>query len=589
MITKKQKYKSVVLALAAACTLFMIAVTMTGCVSGSPGADSEENFENAENGKYSIIDQDKYDGPLMEVRDNETGLFGAVDGKGKFAIKCEYEMIVCHGDDIYEIKKDGNYGLVDEKGKQILPCSFSEIKLPNYSDIDEKFVDYMVLAMDDKGKYGYYSLNDGSELIKPQFEDAKTFSEIDRAPVMINGSWGVIDRNGEWTVPAKYQIDEVDVWHGQGVITVEDKEGNRQVITTDGNKVVAFGEGSDIPRYNTMSAMKKGEAYTIVEIYEDPAAVIGEGKSCVLDSKGNFVIPMGDEYIDCYAGNLFIVGDIDEGQPRIIDCEGNEILKGKYNIDEDCCVSIEEDHTNCLIVKGSKSGKHGRLDLDGNEIIPCKYDYLENVYYDKKTDKGLWMFARKYGEKIGLVNEKGEEIMEPKYDTINEFHDGVATVLNDGKIGSINQKGEELAPCKYVLDKEIALGEGDVPYNLIPVTKDGKNYAFVDDKCQLLTDFKYSAYRSTFPKKDNRKMESIPWVYMKTSLIVKDGEKGYGIIGPEGKEITPCTLHKVIGETNGGLFLVVENKGDMISLMDREGNMISEPEFTLLDGYDTDE
>ena len=51
--------------------------------------------------------------------------------------------------------------------------------------------------------------------------------------------------------------------------------------------------------------------------------------------------------------------------------------------------------------------------------------------------------------KYGLINFKGEEITEFKYDFIDEFSYDVAIVKMDGKFGLINFKGVEITPIIY--------------------------------------------------------------------------------------------------------------------------------------------
>ncbi|MCK6691999.1 MAG: WG repeat-containing protein, partial [Thermoanaerobaculia bacterium] len=55
------------------------------------------------------------------------------------------------------------------------------------------------------------------------------------------------------------------------------------------------------------------------------------------------------------------------------------------------------------------------------------------------------------GDLVGLVNSKGQVLVAPKYNVINEFTDGMALVRKDTKWGLIDTTGREILPCQYQL------------------------------------------------------------------------------------------------------------------------------------------
>lgn len=54
----------------------------------------------------------------------------------------------------------------------------------------------------------------------------------------------------------------------------------------------------------------------------------------------------------------------------------------------------------------------------------------------------------------GIINDKGEEIIKPKYRVQlktekNLFEEELALVKGDGGFGFINNKGKQIIPCNY--------------------------------------------------------------------------------------------------------------------------------------------
>ena len=48
------------------------------------------------------------------------------------------------------------------------------------------------------------------------------------------------------------------------------------------------------------------------------------------------------------------------------------------------------------------------------------------------------------------MNEKGDIVIPIKYDSVEEFREGLAAIKRNGKYGFINEKGEIVIPIEYV-------------------------------------------------------------------------------------------------------------------------------------------
>lgn len=51
--------------------------------------------------------------------------------------------------------------------------------------------------------------------------------------------------------------------------------------------------------------------------------------------------------------------------------------------------------------------------------------------------------------KYGYKNEKGQEIVSPKYDLAYGFTEGRAAVMSNGKYGYLDETGKEIVPLQY--------------------------------------------------------------------------------------------------------------------------------------------
>ena len=66
--------------------------------------------------------------------------------------------------------------------------------------------------------------------------------------------------------------------------------------------------------------------------------------------------------------------------------------------------------------------------------------------------------------KVGYINKEGKAIIEPIYDQIYSFSNGVTKVIKDGKYGYINENDKELLPCVYLRIEEKTKGFNNKTY-----------------------------------------------------------------------------------------------------------------------------
>lgn len=111
-----------------------------------------------------------------------------IDTNGKKVTKDKYDSvvmdskgIVCRNDRVFA-KQNGYYYLFDSKGNKVVKTKFDDARL---------FADDGYAAVCVDGKWGFVD-KDGKQMIKPQFNEAHSFSN-GLAAVRFTNGWGYVD------------------------------------------------------------------------------------------------------------------------------------------------------------------------------------------------------------------------------------------------------------------------------------------------------------------------------------------------------------------------------------------------------------
>ena len=119
-----------------------------------------------------------------------------------------------------------------------------------------------------------------------------------------------------------------------------------------------------------------------------------------------------------------------------------------------------------------QNGKIGFIDSTGKVVIEPKYDNVTSF------SEGL---ARvKIDEKYGFIDSSGKIIIEPQFENVNSFSDGLATFTIGDKWGFINRTGNISIEPKF--DHATSFSEG------LASVKIDKKYGFIDTNGNLILD-----------------------------------------------------------------------------------------------------
>lgn len=252
-----------------------------------------------------------------------------------------------------------------------------------------------------------------------------------------------------------------------------------------------------------------------------------------------------------------------------------------------------------------------------NSLFPASINTIGGVFwgYIDKTGKLVikpqFKEAREFqanglavvrkGKYYGLINEQGNFMVEPKYESINGFSEGRAVVIDNSGFKVIDEKGKEVTNKAYDFISNYknsrALfsnndGKGKYPYGYLDL--DGKE--IIPGKYQEANDFSKDG-KATVKEKDNEynlintigqvlNKYNYPFVGAFSEGIMsfqrevggKFGfidEKGNEIISPQYSSTGPFEEGRAVVNTFQG---VMNNYG----LIDNKGNYIIKPEYNYI-------
>ena len=221
---------------------------------------------------------------------------------------------------------------------------------------------------------------------------------------------GFIDTNGELVIPTVFEATNhpqmINAWYmfKEG-LSVTVKNGKCGYIDKQGNVVIA-------PEYDCASPFSQGIA-----------AVCKEGKWGAIDQNGKMVIPMEYTFVQTVREGL--CGVYKDPLCGYLDPSGKTVipLTDKYDL-------IHLFRCGMAVVTVG----NWKLDLPKQNENESAADFLKR--FRKKVDENFQKNS------FGAINQKGELVIEPKYQYISDFGDGLAAATIDGKKVYINTLGQ---------------------------------------------------------------------------------------------------------------------------------------------------
>lgn len=308
-----------------------------------------------------------------------------------------------------------------------------------------------------------------------------------------------------------------------------------------------------------MNPAEKADEMVIAQKY---FPVYTKNKWGVIDSKGEIIInPTYDEAIiipDNTKAIFICMTDVDyinnTYKTKVLNEKGErlytqyELVEAIENFDSDNTLWYEKN-----VLKVKKDGKYGLVDFKGNQIVECTYDAINSL---KGTANSL--LTVKDGKK-GIMANNGSVIIENEYKDIKaiseKYENGYIVQNEKGKYGVINWNKDVAVE---VTQEEVKPIYGNGKYYVV---KNAKKIAVID------TD------KNTYLSGEYDDILSINGDY----AVVKKSKK-YGLVSISEKEVILDVKYQDIKYMTGSNYIVKENS--KYGIMNTDGAKLIEPKYT---------
>lgn len=292
-------------------------------------------------------------------------------------------------------------------------------------------------------------------------------------------------------------------------------------------------------------------------------SLYADNKWGILNSKGETVIePMYQEMLivpdktkDVFLCIYDVNSETGEYKTKVINSKNEQIytqydkVEALENYDANGNAWYEEN-----VLKVQKDGKYGIIDISGKEVASIQYESIETLKGVKNS-----LLVKKDG-KYGLINNSGVTLVECNYKEIKKVGDtyekGYITINEENKYGLVSYTGNEILENKYEKIEQI-YGE-----NYFVIEKEGKQ-KLIDKSGNIILEEGY---------------DKITQIASLGAIIKKDNK--YGLIGFD-KETKIKPTYQDLKEMNTGIF--VAQKDDKKGIIDL--NNETKLKFEYIDIY----
>lgn len=262
----------------------------------------------------------------------------------------------------------------------------------------------MLYPIVEDGRFGYIDEN-GSVVIKPQFNDAKPFHE-GLARVKIGAKWGFINRAGNLAILPQFELNPYNSedanysyldFH-EGLAAISLKRGEKWGYIDHTGKIVIP------PKYDVVTEFSEG------------LALVGNNYSETTGPMTTFYFGGAALYID------------KTGKPVALPVIGETFSEGLAIAETPRKRSPQEEES----AKGKKVGyidKRGRFQIAPRFWVP--HDFSEGLARVRAGDRDEW----------GYINHKGTIVIQMKYEGAGDFSEGLARVLLWERMGFVTKSG----------------------------------------------------------------------------------------------------------------------------------------------------
>ncbi|WP_010243902.1 WG repeat-containing protein [Acetivibrio cellulolyticus] len=361
----------------------------------------------------------------------------------------------------------------------------SSTKVMNISFATDETVLYPIR---ENGKWGYIDKS-GKIVVEPTYSDAKLFKYGVGAVLMkddLGERWGLIDKTGKVVLDLAYDSIEESTEHfyrlklkkkwgyynvySHKVITpiysaaTDFSEGMAGVYTDSSYKAYINRSGNEIIPIFCISDRLSYFSECVVflslvnEDYTYTKLIVDQQNKTLIDFDKLGLVPLFDEFHDGLFPVLIPDKDNVNGQVGFINKSGNIVKKVDYFTTINDILDFRNGFAQIKNTNPSDdTSLYGFIDTTGRIIEP-KYDSVGNfsdgmAKVTVDTDKNDHSIK---SEKCGFIDSSGKEVIKPQYPLVSDFVNGFASYckLDNSYLGLtaegfIDKTGKEILPPTY--------------------------------------------------------------------------------------------------------------------------------------------
>ncbi|HEY9719537.1 MAG TPA: WG repeat-containing protein [Trichormus sp.] len=254
--------------------------------------------------------------------------------------------------------------------------------------------------------------------------------------------WGVIDKSGRFLIEPAYH----DIYsYGANYAVVGNFDPNNSVLRK--NNSILDRNGKCLFTAPDIDVMSDGVAFFSDGPIDAEAPIIQQkARYGIADSSGHVVCPPTFMYVNAFEDNVAIVNKSWGNGTELIDRSGRILLEFPKHVDAPSTVS-----EGLLVVKDNGAdGNDVIYDLHGNAVV-----HFDDTVTCENFSEGLaaatkWVKVKpKAGEQFsdlttikGYIDKRGKFVITPKFETAEDFSEGLAAVFVHSRWEYIDRTGK---------------------------------------------------------------------------------------------------------------------------------------------------
>ena len=284
-------------------------------------------------------------------------------------------------------------------------------------------------------------------------KNTKTVEVVNYFALYEDEKWGVLGTNGTKVIEPMYQempiiIDEEkDIFLCTYDVNSETGEYKTKVLNSKNEEIFT--------NYNKVEALENYDKSGNVWYEKNVLKVEKDGFWGLIDLDSKELLPASFDKIETIKGIESSIIVEKDGKKGLYNSRGVKILDTNYtNI-----LSFGEDYKNGYITV-DQDNKYGLVDFNGEQIIENKYEKIDEIYSDK-------YFVIEETGKQKLIDKSGTILISDGFDEIKQIANSGVIFVKDNKYGVMNFSGEVIIEAVYDDLKEINI-------DMFSAKKDGK-------------------------------------------------------------------------------------------------------------------